>query len=108
VEVKRDLKAETTGNVAVETSYQSQPSGIITSQASYWAIVVEGEALIVETARLREFVLSGHFREVPAGDNQAATVRLVPIEKLKGKKFVRVIQLPGLSQATPYESGRKR
>ena len=78
----------------------SRAGGILTSQASYWAIVVNGEALVIETAKLRDFVLSGAFIERPAGDNKAAIVRLVPVEKLKTKKFVRVIELPPMAPGT--------
>ena len=94
VEVKHDLKAEATGNVAIETSYRGSPSGIMTTQASYWAIVVNGEALIAEVSKLRDLALRDEFPEVPAGENRASTVRLVPVEKLRHKKFVRRIQLP--------------
>ena len=94
VEVKRDHLARETGNIAIETSYRGQASGIMTSNASYWAIVLDTETLIIETSKLRDFVLSGGFREVPAGDNKASRVRLVPVEKLKTKKFCRPVQLP--------------
>ncbi|MDY7108773.1 MAG: hypothetical protein SYC29_09065 [Planctomycetota bacterium] len=84
VEVKHDRKALQTGNVAIETHYRRQPSGLLTSPAQWWAIVIGSEAVICETPRLREFVLSGDFRECPAGDGKLATVRLVPLENLKG------------------------
>lgn len=93
VEVKRDLKAAETGNVAIEMAYRGQPSGILTSRATWWAIFIGGKALVVKTETLRRFVLSGRFREVSAGDNRLATVRLVPVEKLKDLKGVGIIDL---------------
>ncbi len=94
-EVKHDLKAQTTGNVAIETEYNGRASGIQTSTAPWWAIVVGTEGFIMETKRLRDFVLGGHFREAQAGDRKAARVRLVPVETLRGMPFVRTIKLDG-------------
>jgi hypothetical protein len=63
------------------------------SEAQYWAIVVGEEAFIIETRRLRELVLVGDFREVSAGDGGKATVRLVPIERLRAAENVRIVAL---------------
>ena len=41
VEVKHDLQAPKTDNVAIETAYRGQPSGIITSKATWWVIVAD-------------------------------------------------------------------
>jgi hypothetical protein len=100
VEVKNDIKAAKTGNVAIETHHRGQPSGILTSRATYWAIVVGAEAFIVETEKLRELALAGGCREVQAGDDRAATVRLLPLDKLRSKKFARVVELPELADTT--------
>jgi len=96
VEVKRDLKSSETGNVAVEVAYHGQPSGIITSPATYWAFVLDGEAVLIKTADLRAAVLTGKYRDVSAGDGLAATVRLVPLDKLKGIKGAHVVELPSI------------
>ncbi len=93
VEIKNDLQAPTTGNVAIETRHHGQPSGILTSQATWWVIVFGEEAVIVKTDVLRSFVLTGTFREVPAGDNRASTIRLVPVENLKGIEGAKLISL---------------
>jgi hypothetical protein len=93
VEVKHDLKAAQTGNVAIETRHSGQPSGIMTTTATWWVIVLEGEAIIVKADTLRDFVLTGHFREVSAGDNRASAVRLVPVDRLKKIKGCKVIEL---------------
>ncbi len=97
VEVKRDLKAAETGNVAVEISYRGQPSGIMTSKANWWAIVLEREALITKTTTLQRFTLTGDFKEVSAGDNRASVVRLVPVAQLKDLKGVFVVPMPELA-----------
>jgi hypothetical protein len=100
VEVKRDLRAPETGNVAIETAYRGQPSGILVSKAAWWAIVVGDVGYIVKTDLLRRFVLSHRFREVAAGDEQLATVRLVPVPKLAELKGVYSIDLASTLRAT--------
>ena len=94
VEVKNNPKALETGNVAIETAYQGNPSGIMTSQATWWVIVVGRQATIVKTEVLQRFVLTGKFREVGAGDQGASIVRLVPIERLQKLKGAHTIELP--------------
>lgn len=59
VEVKTDRKWIETGNVYIETSCWSnktnafEPSGLITTEADYWAFVLEGLVLMVHTVDLR-------------------------------------------------------
>ena len=93
VEVKRDLLAAKTGNVAIEVKHNGQPSGIVTSNASYWAILLEGDLVIIRTESLRAAVSRGRFSERHAGDNRASTVCLIPIEKLKSIKGAQVVSL---------------
>jgi hypothetical protein len=83
VEVKHDLRARETGNVAIEVEYNGQASGIKTSQAAWWAIVVDREAHLVKTPELLRLVMQGSHRVVPAGDGQRSRVALVPIEDLR-------------------------
>jgi hypothetical protein len=94
VEVKRDLQAPHTGNVAIETDYRGNPSGIMVSKATWWVIVLDVEAVIVKRDDLLHVVMSGKFREVAAGDGQAAKVRLVPVARLKAIRGACVITLP--------------
>ena len=62
-------------------------------QDSPKGIASKAEGVIVNTDVLRNFVLTGTFREVPAGDNRASTIRLVPVEKLKGIEESKTISL---------------
>lgn len=98
VEVKRDLKATKTGNVAVEMRYRGNPSGVLISQATFWVIVLDTEAVILKTEILRKRVLQGNYREVAAGENLASTVALVPVEQLKQFEDVRVVTLQSLDK----------
>lgn len=93
IEVKRDLQAKQTGNVAIEVSYRNQPSGIVTSRAAYWQIVVNGESLLIRTDKLRALALERRWREAPAGDGGKARVRLVALDELR-RRADKVIQLP--------------
>ncbi len=83
IEVKTDRRAVQTGHVAIEVSYHRQHSGIVTTTATWWAIVLANEVVIVRASVLREAVLTGSHREVSAGDDGAARVRLVPVDELR-------------------------
>ena len=93
VEVKHDRMASDTGNLAIEVAYRGQPSGIMTSRAKWWVIVVGSLAVIIKTDKLQKFVLAGKFREVPAGDGKLATVRLVPLDRLKEHSKAHVVKV---------------
>ena len=82
IEVKTDRRAAETGNVAVEVSLRGEPSGIVTTTATWWAFVLVGEVVIVRASVLSEAVQSGRHQEVSAGDGGAARVRLVSVEEL--------------------------
>jgi len=96
VEVKHDLKAPQTGKVAIEVKHRSQLSGIMSTTASYWALVIGNQVFIVQTARLRDLALRSTCPEVPAGDDKASLVRLVPLDKLRHMQGIKVVELPEL------------
>jgi hypothetical protein len=93
VEVKRDRKARTTGNVAIETHYRGQPSGILTSTAGWWAIVLDDEALLVKRETLLKLALHPGWPSILAGDDRAATVALLPLDRLRAAHGVHLIAL---------------
>ncbi len=94
VEVKHDLKARETGNVAIEVEHRGQASGVMTSRALWWAIVIGSEAVLIKTDALRQTALGGRFRTAYGGDGGASKLILVPIDKLRTGKGARVIPLP--------------
>lgn len=98
VEVKQDRKALETGNAAIEVAYRGKASGLVDSTAAWWAIVVGEEALLVKTETLRHYVLRDNFSEVSGGDGGSATLRLVPLDKLKRLKGLHVISLREMAQ----------
>lgn len=80
VEVKRDLKASETGNLAIEVMYRGKPSGISTTKADYWAFVLNNSVIFVPTKIVMELAEEG--KEIKGGDNKWSTLRLVSISKL--------------------------
>ncbi|MBC7815331.1 MAG: hypothetical protein IAG10_00360 [Planctomycetaceae bacterium] len=96
VEVKHDRVAEQTGRVAVEIRYRGQPSGLMTTGASWWAIAIGREAMLLKTDTLRRCVLSGHYPTCFGGDRNAAELVLVPINELRDLEGVFVIPLRGV------------
>ncbi len=98
VEVKNDLKAAKTGNVAIEVRYNDKPSGIMTTSADRYALVVGDTAYLVPTVKLRSLVLTGNFQEKPAGDGKRTRVTLIPVETLCNVDFVKRLKLGEASQ----------
>lgn len=90
VEVKRDFKASATGNVAIEFKCRGRPSGISTSTALWWAIVLDGAkyghevAILIKTSRLR--AISKHLYKqgkwTRGGDDKASEMVLIPVAQL--------------------------
>jgi hypothetical protein len=91
IEVKRDRRAASTGNVAVEVAYRGRSSGVHDSQAAFWAFVLDAEILLVPTRALRDLIASSEFVERVARDGRQAVVKLVPVATLRGHREVRVI-----------------
>ena len=86
LEVKNDLKAEASGRVAIEVSYRGQPSGLMTTSASWFAIVVGREAILSKTDALRECIRIGKYPTCLGGDNKSSGLVLLPIAVLRGLK----------------------
>lgn len=97
VEVKVDRIAARSGHVAVEVSYHGQPSGILTTTAMVWAVVLGDEAIEVRVDVLRDAIVRGRHQEVSAGTGGAARVRLVPVDELR--------RLPGAHRIDLRPSG---
>jgi len=87
IEVKTDLRAGATGNVAVEVAYRGCPSGLRTTTAGGWAYVIGADIYLLSVASLRALVDAPGVRRVPAGEG--ATVALVRLDDLR--RVARVI-----------------
>jgi len=85
IEVKRDFKASRTGKVFVEFFCRGKPSGIDTTEAEFWAFILDGETVVilpvdkvkslVDEAKVKGRVVSG-------GDSNLSQGALIKLERL--------------------------
>tara|TARA_R100001198_G_scaffold61257_1_gene35567 strand:- start:3348 stop:3764 length:417 start_codon:yes stop_codon:yes gene_type:complete len=85
LEVKRDFRASQTGKVFVEFFCRGKPSGIATTEADFWAFVIDGDyVVILPTEDLKEIV-EFHKQKgwvMSGGDNNVSQGALVRVERL--------------------------
>ena len=86
-EVKNDLMAEKTGNIAIEYESRGKASGISVTKADYWIYKFAGVFYMVETSRLKEELLEkkNYWRSgVNGGDYGSNTMMfLVKVDSFK-------------------------
>lgn len=90
VEVKRDFIVSESGRVAIEFLCRGRPSGIATSTATWWAIILDGAkfghevTIIIKTRRLREMARDFYKRGswASGGDDAASRMVLIPVQEL--------------------------
>ena len=85
IEVKKDLKAMKTGNVFIEYSSRGKRSGLSTSEADYWALIVSEEVIkLVKTDYLKELCRPyiGTKRDVKGEDNDTRKGILLPVKEI--------------------------
>lgn len=85
VEVKNDQKAHLTGNVFIEYESRGKRSGIATSEAEYYCIVIKSNTFIIlpknELKQMcRKYI--GTSRDVVGGDNNTSKGILLPLKDL--------------------------
>lgn len=89
IEVKRDWKVTETGNVAIEFECRKRKSGISTTEASWWAIVLDGRLfahqmiIFIKTSRLKEIAREIYKQKgaVKGGDDRSSRIVLIPLEE---------------------------
>lgn len=85
LEVKMDRRARQNGLFFIEYESRGKPSGISTTEAAYWALVIEGaSAVIVRTEKLKDLAratlqINGYIR---GGDSNTSKGVLVKLEDL--------------------------
>ncbi|HRI28272.1 MAG TPA: hypothetical protein PK715_09480, partial [Chitinophagales bacterium] len=69
-EVKNDLMAEKTGNIAVEYESRGKASGLSTTTADFWVYKFSGVYYMLETSRLKTELFSNknYWKDVTGGD----------------------------------------
>ena len=85
VEVKNDQKAHITGNVFIEYESRGKLSGISTSEAEYYCLVIMGKRFIlIESNELKKLCRKyiGTNRDVKGGDSNTSKGILLPLKDL--------------------------
>lgn len=92
IEVKNDLLASKTGNIAIETNRKDGTlTGILKSTADVWVIYTSNEIFFLDREALKNYSMNNSFRVVYGGDNNATQMVLVPIVKLKEQEFFQAL-----------------
>ena len=73
IEVKWDMKAPETGNVAIEFEYRGNPSGIEASEADFWAYKIEDKFYMLSKDRMSEMIEVERPSYVIGGDPGSGT-----------------------------------
>lgn len=88
IEVKTDFLVSKTGNVAIEFECRGKPSGIKTTTADWWVIVLEGKqydsevAIMIRTKRLFNLCKKYAAHTVKGGDDMLSRMVLIPVKEL--------------------------
>lgn len=82
IEVKRDFLANKTGNIAVEFESRGNLSGILTTEATHWAFVLDNMTIIVEISKLKKFMDNTNSKIVKGGDDNTSKMVLIPLMEL--------------------------
>ena len=85
IEIKRDFKASRTGRVFVEFFSRGKPSGISTTEADFWAFIIDHETVIIlPTERLKALVQEAkdEGKVWKGGDSNTSEGVLIDLERL--------------------------
>jgi hypothetical protein len=85
-EVKNDLMAEKTGNIAIEYECRGKQSGLAITIADFWIYKFCGDFFLFDTKKLRAelFINKNYYRDVIGGDAGSNTkMFLVKISEFK-------------------------
>ena len=84
LEVKRDFKASRTKRVFVEYESRGKPSGVSTSEADYWAFILDDAVIMLPLHRLKRLVdiAIDDKRVANGGDKNTSKGALIDIDDL--------------------------
>tara|TARA_R110001583_G_scaffold116290_2_gene266934 strand:+ start:879 stop:1280 length:402 start_codon:yes stop_codon:yes gene_type:complete len=85
LEVKRDFRASRTGKVFVEFFCRGKPSGIATTEADFWAFVIDGDYVVILPTEALKEIVEFHKEKgwvMSGGDNNVSQGALVRVERL--------------------------
>lgn len=92
VEVKFDERSDETGNVFIECEFNGEDSGIVTTQASWWAIVDGSSIYWVRPDSLLYIIRQHHCHKVGFTGKDGTTVKSYLLKKssLEFSPYVKV------------------
>ena len=85
IEVKRDFKSSKTGNIFVEYECRGKPSGIATSEADYWAFILNGERVVILPTEFLKDLCRIYYdmgKTTRGGDNDLSMGVLLPTGRI--------------------------
>jgi hypothetical protein len=91
IEVKRDFFICKTKRIAIEFRSRGKPSGISTTEADWWAIMIardeiesDDTIILIEVERLKSLVKKHHAkgRIKDVGDNNTSKAVMIPVNEL--------------------------
>ena len=89
IEVKKDNWITKSGNIAIEFESRGKPSGIVTSEATWWCFIISGAMqdkmiVMIETSKLKEIFTkeykNGNIKKM--GDSNTSKAVLVKFKDL--------------------------
>ena len=98
VEVKNDLRAAETGNVAIEfyNPYSGKKSGLSITKADLWVQIVDSKYWVAKTKDLKSFVKkTPPFRTFDNAGDGNANIKLYKVETILPEVFHRIDHLTG-------------
>lgn len=92
-EVKTDLKSATTGNLYLEYSCSNKDSGLTTTKASRWAILIPHakQIFVFCPKKMVKYLGGSAHKSIKGGDRRAVNGYVVPIVTLAAQGFVQVV-----------------
>jgi hypothetical protein len=89
IEVKRDRRAQDTGNVFLEYRCRGKDSGIAVSDAEIWVFLIGDDSEMLAIFRSELKALTVGCRQVKGGDAYKSEGFLVPVESIRKQQQAR-------------------
>jgi hypothetical protein len=97
VEVKNDLYAEKSGNIAIEiyNPRAKKKSGISITKSDLWAHIAMGEVWIAKTEAIKDYIRNNEGKKIPYAGDGNATILLYKARKIFNSCFSRIDNISG-------------
>ena len=97
VEVKNDLYAEKSGNIAIEiyNPIAKKKSGISITKSDLWAHIALGEVWIAKTEAIKDYIRNNEGRKITYAGDGNATILLYEARKIFNSCFSRIDNISG-------------